>query len=133
MKARIRIALLIVASITTTFLFSCSLSSTSIEDRLKDFFSTLNGDRSKTHKDLDPNIAAYSTADAGFWEGHFPAANEPYTYTAPNTSPTSDVTTTISDNTVPLGLWHFNMVDIGSSGSENWVIHDITGPAGSIL
>ena len=133
MKAPTRIALLIVAALATTFLFNCSLSSTSITDRLSDFFSTLNGDRSETHKDLDPAIAAYSTADAGFWETHFPAGNEPYSYTAPNTGTPTDVTTTISDKTGTIGLWHFDMVNTGSSSSENWVIHDIAGPAGSIL
>ncbi len=131
MKTRIRIALLVAAAMAMTFLFSCSLSPTSIKDRLSDFFSTLNGDRSETHKDLDPAISAYSTADATFWEIHFPAADKPYTYTSPDTSTPSDVTTTITSN-AGSNPWHFEMVNIGSS-SDNWVIHQITGPGGAIL
>jgi len=132
MKTRIRIALLIVATMTMTLLFSCSLSPVSIKDRINDFFDSLNGgDRSDTHKNLDPSTSAYSLADAGFWNSQFPKSGEPYSYTSLDTSDSSDVTMTISDNTAPLGVgaWHFVMVDIGSP-SENWVINDIQQPPG---
>lgn len=137
MKTRIRITLLIVAAMTMTFLFSCSLSPISIEDRIKDFFDSLNGDRSDAYKNLDPSTAAYSLAKpAIFWDTPFPEADEPYSYTSPNTSTESDVTMTISGNGGPLGTYHFVMVDIGSP-SENWVINDIRldpgAPADSIF
>jgi hypothetical protein len=130
MKTRMRITLLIIAAITMTFLFSCSLSPVSIEDRIKDFMDSLNGDRSDTYKNLDPSTAAYSTAKpASFWDTPFAELNRPYSYSGLNTSAPSDVTATINDKSVSMGVYHFVMVDVGTV-SENWVIKDIQIPPG---
>ncbi len=133
MKTRIRITLLIIAAITMTFLFSCSLAPVSIEDRIKDFVDSLNGDRSDTYKNLDPSTAAYSTTKpASFWETQFPDAQKPYTYSPnpPNTSTPTDVEVHIYDKSaVDMGLFQFVMVDVGTV-SENWVINDLQTPPG---
>ena len=128
MKTRARITLLVAAAMTVTLLFSCSLAPVSIKDRINDFFDSLNtSDRSDTHKNLDPDTAAYSTADNTFWEGAFPVGERPFSYSGLDTSDESNVTMNISNNSISLGPYHFVMVDIGSP-AENWVINDIRQP-----
>ncbi|MGD0724192.1 MAG: hypothetical protein ABSB63_01365 [Spirochaetia bacterium] len=130
METRKRIALLIVAATATMLLFSCALKSTSIDERISDFFTSLNGDRTDTYTNLDPSTAAYSLAKPfGFWDTPFPVGSEPYTYSGLNTTPSSDVTMTISDKTSSMGVYHFVMVNIGTT-SDNWVISDIQAPPG---
>jgi len=136
LETRKRIALLFVAATATILLFSCGAKSTSIEERISDFVTSLNGNRSDTHTNLDPSTAAYSTADATFWNNSIfgPSTNGPFTYAPnpPNTTTPSDVEITISDNIGPVGLFKFVMVNIGSS-SDNWVINDIQRIPGGTL
>jgi hypothetical protein len=137
MKTRKRIALLIVAAIATTLLFSCAPKSVSIEERISDFFTSLNGDRTDTYTNLDPSTAAYSTGRAaGFWTLPFGAqAAAPFTYSPnpPVTTDPSNVVLTVSDNGGIIAPdYKFVMVNIGS-GSDNWVISDIQHPAGATI
>jgi len=132
MKTSIRIPLLIVAATATILLFGCAAKSTSIDERIADFFTSLAGDRTDTYTNLDPSTSAYSLAKPStFWDTPFPVASKPYTYSNLNTTPSSDVTMTISDNVGAMGIgpYHFVMVNIGTS-SDNWVISDIQAPPG---
>ena len=128
------IALPILALAAMTLFFGCSLSSTSIKDRINDFFDSLNGaDRSGTYKNLQPGTSAYSLADNGFWHIAFPEGNEPYSYASLDTTNASAVTMTINDTAGFYGAYTFVMVNIGSSSSENWVISDIQTAGGTIF
>jgi hypothetical protein len=133
MKNRIRIALLIVAAIATTLLFSCAPPAVSIEQRISDFITSLNGDRTDTYTNLDPSTAAYSTTKpSGFWDTTFPGAKIPYSYSPnpPSTTTPTDVEITIYDKSaVTMGVFQFVMVNIGDK-SDNWVIHDLMTPPG---
>ena len=133
MKTKIRIALLIVAAIAATLLFSCAPPAVSIDERISDFITSLNGDRTDTYTNLDPSTAAYSTTkSAGFWNTTVFSATKPYTYspTSPSESTPTDVEITIYDSSaVSLGVFQFVMVNIGDK-SDNWVIHDLMTPPG---
>ena len=135
MKTRMRNALLIVAATATTLLFNCALPPVSIEQRISDFVTSLNGDRSDTYTNLDPSIATYSLGKpAAYWDIIGPTTNVPFSYTPnpPVTSNPSDVEITISDNNGVVGLYKFVMVNIGT-GSDNWVIHGLQTPPGTVV
>ena len=134
MKVSMRIPLLVVAAAAALLLFSCADKPVSIEDRIADFFTSLNGDRSDTYTNLDPSTAAYSlTKPASFWDTPFAVATKPYSYTPnpPSTSTPSDVQITVVDSSGPTTLYRFVMVNIGKA-SDNWVINDIQTPPGSL-
>jgi hypothetical protein len=128
MKTRARIALLAIVGIATIALFSCAPAPVSIEDRISEFVSSLNGDRSDTYTNLDPGTAAYGEGKiASFWDTAFDVrANAPFTYTpkSPDTSDPSDVEITVNDSAGFVGLYKFVMRNIGDA-SDNWVIKDI--------
>jgi hypothetical protein len=137
MKARMRIPLLLVAAAATVVLFSCAPKAVSIDDRIADFFTSLNGDRTDTYTNLDPSSAAYATARAaGYWTSPFgPQSAAPFTYTPnpPVTTDPSNIVLTVSDSSGLLSPdYKFVMVNIGS-GSDNWVISDIQHPAGATI
>jgi hypothetical protein len=131
-KTRMRIAFLIVAATATTLLFSCAPKPVSIEDRISDFVTSLNGDRTDTYTNLDPSTAAYSTTkDPAFWDTHFDKTKKPFTYSPnpPSTSVPTDVEITITDSTTIGIVYQFVMVNIGDK-SDNWVISDLKTPPG---
>ena len=127
MKASIRIPLLVVAAALALLLLSCANKSVSIDDRIADFITSLNGDRSDTYTNFDPSTVAYATAKSKtFWDTSTVfLTDKPYTYGTPNILSSSDVEFHIFNNTATdLGLFQFVMVNIGTS-SDNWVISNI--------
>lgn len=132
-----RIPLLVVATAATMLLFSCAEKAVSIEERIADFFTSLNGDRTDTYTNLNPGTTAYTTGKpAGFWDIPFGLKTaDPFTY-SPNPPVTTDplnIVLTVSDNVgVLVPDYKFVMVNIGSS-SDNWVISDIQHPAGTSI
>jgi hypothetical protein len=130
MKSSIRIPLFALAAAATVFLFSCAEKPVSITDRIGEFFTSLNGDRSDTYTNLDPSTAAYTLAKpASFWKIAFDDAKIPYSYSNLDTSTPADVTLTIDNKLVTMGVYHFVMVNIGTA-MDNWVIDDIQAPPG---
>ncbi len=132
MKASMRIPLLLVAAAATVVLFSCAPKAESIDERIADFFTSLNGDRIDTYTNLDPSTAAYSTGKpAGFWDIPFGLKTAaPFTYTPnpPVTTDPSNIVLTVSENGGTINPdYKFVMVNIGSS-ADNWVMSDIQHP-----
>jgi hypothetical protein len=123
MNKDLRPLLLVLIAIATTFLTTCSLAPVSITDRINMFISSLNGDRSKTWENLDPNLPNPSSFDANYWGTYFAVADEPFVFASTNgTSNALDVEGNISGTTYGPILHKFIMVNIGT-GSDDWRIH----------
>jgi hypothetical protein len=126
MRTWMRITALAVIAIATVVLFSCSTNPVSIVDRLNDFISSLNGDRTNTYTNLDSSTSAYSLAKpASWWDTPFPVASETYSSpTTPVMTNPADVEITINGTGGFTHLYKFVMVNAGTT-SDNWVINDI--------
>lgn len=128
MKARTRFILLGLVAAALAFLWSCSglTSPVSIEERITEFVTSLNGDRTDTYTNLDPSTAAYgATKDAAWWDAPFATADEPFSFSPdpPVTTDPTDVEVTISGGGIGK-LYKFVMVNTGTI-TDDWVINDI--------
>jgi hypothetical protein len=133
MKATLRLLLLAMLALATTFILSCGPPPISINDRLADFAASLNGNRSDTYTDCDPNATDYSPSKTpNFWNGAFPTAGGPYSVTNVNTSG-STATLTMNNGSGPLGTYTFAMVNSPNMGSDNWLISKITDPTSFVV
>jgi hypothetical protein len=118
-----RLGLLAVLVVAAIYLNSCNLTKPiSITDRITDFVTSLNGDRSDTFSNLDPSVVVYTLGKpAIYWATFFPVGpTYSFAPNPPNTSSTSAVSVTINGTACV-----FNMVNTGST-SDNWVIHGLT-------
>ena len=133
MKSTTRIVLLLVVAVATVILFSCSLLPVSIEQRINDFINDLNSNRVNAYLNLDPGISAYGNTrgSSTYWDLTF-GTDVPFTYNPDPAVPSGQtVTITIYAHAgTDLGAYTFSMVNIGTV-SDNWVIHNMTGPGGS--
>jgi hypothetical protein len=68
---------------------SCSLLGTSIDTRINQFVSSLNGDRTQTYKQLVPNSGPYNANNGitTLWDIQFPSADGPFSFTYISSSP----------------------------------------------
>ena len=107
---------------------SCSLSGTSIMDRIGFFEDDLNGSRSNIIDHFHPDAANYNNLDATYFDtGFLKTSWGDHTITGINvTGSTATGTLTYNDNgaqTAPIVLV---MRDDGDSKGENWKIYSIT-------
>jgi hypothetical protein len=129
LKTRTRIVLLALLGAAVVFLFSCSdLIPVSISDRIDQFVTSLNGDRSATYQNFDSTVGYYSAikAPATTWDVWFAPADKTFSYTPnpPVTTNPLDVEVTISGTGGASNLYKFVMVN-NPGVFENWVINDI--------
>ena len=127
MKTWMRLGLLAVLAVATIVLFSCAPKPVSITDRISDFVSSLNGDRSDTYTNLDPSIIVYSLGKpSAYWDTFFPQSYKQYSFApnSPDTSNSSAVVVTIQGSSGPPYPCSFAMENIGTL-SDNWVIHGL--------
>ena len=130
MKTRHFIALGVIVLVMGTFFAGCSLLGTSIDTRIGDFVSSLNGDRTQTYLDLVPNSTIYNANNGvtGLWDTHFPTADGTYSSTITSTQPFDPVAGVDVDITPSAtGLtkhWRFFLQNTGSM-FEDWFISDI--------
>ena len=133
MKTIIRIGLLAVMAVGTSVLFSCAPPPVSIEKRISDFVSSLNGDRTDTYTNFDPSSPG-SLASKTYWDTLFTASTPPFSYTPnpPNTSNSSAVDITVTGASGPSYSFRFVMANIGTI-SANWVIEHPQLPPGTTI
>jgi hypothetical protein len=129
-KTWIRLAVLAALAVAALYLNSCMLNKVSINDRINDFVSSINGNRSDTNRQFDPASSGYLT-NATYWNTVFTLSTGPFTNTAPNTSNPSSVAVTITGASGPAYNFVFSMVNIGAAGSDNWVIQHVQLPPGN--
>jgi hypothetical protein len=128
MRTTLRLLLLALLALATALILSCGPPPVSINDRISDFATSLNGNRSDTYTDCDPSSTDYGPSKTpNFWNGAFPTAGGPYSITNVN-SYGSTATMTINNGSGPLGTYTFVMVNSPNMGSDNWLIHSITDP-----
>ena len=75
MKTTLRILLLALLALATTLILSCGPPPVSINDRINMFVTSLNGNRSDTYTNCDPNASTDYNAAARistFWSSPFP-------------------------------------------------------------
>lgn len=97
------------------------------------FVTSLNGNRSDTYTNCDPNATDYNAAKAaGFWNGLFAQAG-PNSATGLNSSDSAAVTVTINYGAGSYGVYTFAMVNSPTMGSDNWLISTITDPSPSVV
>jgi hypothetical protein len=108
--------------------FSCGGETpVTIEQRISDFVTSLNGDRTDTYKNLDTSIAAYqAAATPTYWDTLFGTADKPYAVdtSALDKSDVTKIPVTITGANGFSKAYQFYMVNSGTL-AEVWVIHDI--------
>ena len=125
MKIALRVTSLLFIASVAVLLSTCSLAAVSISDRISMFIQSLNGDRTDTYKNLDPNLPNPSAFDASYWEIYFPSGQKTFVYTSSNgTSNPSDVEGYIAGSGYPSTLHKFVMVNVGS-GADDWRINSL--------
>jgi hypothetical protein len=131
MKPRHLVAFAVLAVIAGAFVAGCGLlGGTSIDVRIGDFVSSLNGDRTQTYTNLVSGSAAY-TANQGqtaLWDTHFPTADGTYTESITSATPYDAVGGVLVDITPSgTGIVKHCKITLTNTGSisEDWFIADI--------
>jgi hypothetical protein len=133
MKSRHVIRFVAVALLMGVALISCSLLGTSIDSRINQFVSSLNGDRSQTVNNLVPGSSAYNAINGNpaYWDAlPGPLADKPYTFSFTSSSPydPNDTEGNIT-NSVTTRLYKFVLQKVGQDyyiaslyvNSSGWV------------
>lgn len=132
MKTTSRILLFALLALATELILSCAPPPVTIDDRVSMFITSLNGSRTDTYTNCDPNASQYAAAKAAsFWNALF-AQPGPYSAAGVNTSNSAAVTLTIYWSGGS-GAYTFAMVNDRSAGSDNWLISKITDPSPTVV
>lgn len=104
---------------------SCSLSGTSMADRIGYFEDALNGSRVNiTVNNIHPDAPSYNTLDDTYWAtiGVWPTVNQPFSISNLSEG-SSSITADFAYSGSPSNTIYFEMEDNGSFfGGEDWLI-----------
>lgn len=89
MKIRHMFGFAILALLVGIAFVGCSLLGTSIDSRINQFVSSLNGDRTQTYKQLVPNSAPYNANNGitTLWDSQFSSTDGPFSFSYISSSP----------------------------------------------
>jgi hypothetical protein len=128
MWTKLRIVLFTLLALATAVILSCAPPPVSIDDRLASFITSLNGNRSDTYTNCDPNAGNYGASKTpNYWDTAFNPPGATFSLVPGyNTNNPSSVVITINKNGAFYDTDTFNMVNDKNAGSDNWLIHSIT-------
>jgi len=127
MKTTSRILLFALLALATELILSCAPPPVTIDDRLASFVTSLNGNRSDTYTNCDPNSSNYAAAKSpSVWDGYFAPGSEPFSIVPGySTSNPAAVVVTLNGAGSFYGTYTFGFVNSPNMGSDNWLIGSI--------
>jgi hypothetical protein len=118
MKFRPAVQLTVLAVLASIALVSCDLLGVSIESRINQFVSSLNGDRSQTVNNIVPGSGPYNTINGNpaYWDAlPGPSSEAPFSFSFTSSTPydPNDTEGNITSN-VATKLYKFVLQKVGS-------------------